>query len=148
MKLIIISILSIILTVNANERSEHTIELFAVGRASYPNAVLKTILNTDEKIYLTDKTEFEETHINKAEVCFDLRYRSYLELTLTQNGSKLFAILSKKYIGQRLALVVNGEVIFAPNINTAITSGPITITGSYSTKELQSIAKKINKKKD
>jgi SecD/SecF fusion protein len=54
-----------------------------------------------------------------------------ISLTFTAKGAKDFAQLTRKHTGERLAIVLDGEVLSAPNIKEPILSGTGEITGSF-----------------
>ncbi len=55
-------------------------------------------------------------------------------------GGRKFAEVTSAHIGDRLAIVLDNEVISAPNIQTAITSGSGIITGNFTTKSANDLA--------
>ncbi|MBX3734892.1 MAG: protein translocase subunit SecD [Verrucomicrobiae bacterium] len=63
-----------------------------------------------------------------------------IDFTLTSEATPLFAEVTRNNIGQRLAIVLDGEVISAPNINSAIVTGAGQITGSFTEREAFELA--------
>ena len=55
-------------------------------------------------------------------------------------GGRKFAEVTSSHIGERLAIVLDNEVISAPNIQTAITGGSGVITGNFTTKTANDLA--------
>ena len=55
-------------------------------------------------------------------------------------GGRKFAEVTSSHIGERLAIVLDNEVISAPNIQTAITGGSGVITGNFTTKSANDLA--------
>ena len=55
-------------------------------------------------------------------------------------GGRKFAEVTSNHIGERLAIVLDNEVISAPNIQTAITGGSGVITGNFTTKSANDLA--------
>ncbi|MBQ7633679.1 MAG: protein translocase subunit SecD [Alphaproteobacteria bacterium] len=55
-------------------------------------------------------------------------------------GGRKFAEVTSEHIGERLAIVLDNEVISAPNIQTAITGGSGIITGNFTTKSANDLA--------
>lgn len=66
-----------------------------------------------------------------------------LKLTFTEAGSKRFAELTTKIIGNRLAILANDEVLVAPTIRTSITGGNAEISGAFTEKEIKNLADAI-----
>ena len=54
-----------------------------------------------------------------------------INFSLTDQGSTIFANHTSSHVGQRLAIVLDKTVISAPNIESAITGGSGTISGSF-----------------
>ncbi len=63
-----------------------------------------------------------------------------IDFTLTSDAAGVFGEVTKRYVGQRLAIVLDGEVISAPNINTPILGGAGQITGSFTEREAFELA--------
>ncbi len=55
-------------------------------------------------------------------------------------GGRKFAEVTSAHVGERLAIVLDNEVISAPNIQTAITGGSGVITGNFTTKSANDLA--------
>jgi len=78
--------------------------------------------------------------VKKAEVTGDMLKNAmisvrdnepYVDLTLDKRGTKLFAELTEKNVGKRLAIVLDGNVMKAPTIKEAIPHGRAQITLGY-----------------
>ncbi|MBJ6725253.1 SecDF P1 head subdomain-containing protein [Geomesophilobacter sediminis] len=66
-----------------------------------------------------------------------------INLVLNKKGAEIFAQATEASIGGRIAIAVDGNVISAPVIRTAITSGWVQVTGNFTTEEAQDLAKAI-----
>lgn len=55
-------------------------------------------------------------------------------------GGRKFAEVTSSHVGERLAIVLDNEVISAPNIQSAITGGSGIITGNFTTKSANDLA--------
>ncbi len=64
--------------------------------------------------------------------------------SLTAEGARIFADVTTKMVGQRLGIVLDGEVISAPNIQTPITGGSGQITGNFDQKEAIDLASALD----
>jgi SecD/SecF fusion protein len=81
------------------------------------------------------------THISGAGVGHEPATGSpYVSFSLNTAGAQLFAEITQAAIGQRLAIILDGEVISAPRINSAIVGGNGQITGNFSDKEAFELA--------
>ena len=63
-----------------------------------------------------------------------------IDFTLTDDGAKKFAKTTRDYVGHRMAIILDGELYSAPNIQTPIEGGSGQITGSFTIEEAQGLA--------
>jgi preprotein translocase subunit SecD len=63
-----------------------------------------------------------------------------IEFTLTPEGAKRFADVTRANIGRRLAIMLDGELHSAPVIQSAIETGSGEITGSFTPEEAHTLA--------
>ena len=63
-----------------------------------------------------------------------------INFTLTSDGGKRFGEVTRNNIGRRMAIVLDGELYSAPNINGAIETGSGQITGHFTDQEAQGLA--------
>ncbi len=63
-----------------------------------------------------------------------------ISLVFSGRGSTAFAEVTGNNVGRRLAIVLDGVVYSAPNIQTAITGGHAEITGSFTLEEARRLA--------
>jgi protein-export membrane protein SecD len=59
-------------------------------------------------------------------------------------GTKLFADLTKENVGKQIAIFLDGQVISAPTVQTAITDGKAVITGNFTLDEAKKLAQRLN----
>ena len=67
-----------------------------------------------------------------------------VSLRFNSEGTKAFGDVTSKYVGKRLAIVLDGQVYSAPNINEAIYGGSAQITGSFDITEAKRLANVLN----
>ncbi|HGY08935.1 MAG TPA: protein translocase subunit SecD, partial [Oceanithermus profundus] len=84
--------------------------------------------------------ELKGSDLVDARVQFDRFNRPEVALEFTPDGAKKFADLTRNNIGRRLAIVLDGTIYSAPNIQTAITDGKAVITGINDLDEATQIA--------
>ena len=63
-----------------------------------------------------------------------------ISLSFNGKGTKDFGDLTSRHVGERLAIVMDNEVLSAPNIREAITSGTAEITGQFTFDEASVLA--------
>lgn len=67
-----------------------------------------------------------------------------VSLKFDDEGTKLFAQLTKENIGKSIAIYLDGEVISAPTVQAEITNGEAVITGNFSIDEAKNLVKRLN----
>ncbi|VAX35129.1 Protein translocase subunit SecD [hydrothermal vent metagenome] len=105
--------------------------------------VLKTIKKEDdEPILLEAKVALSGETISDARVDFDQTGfgQPFISLTFNGQGKRAFARLTKENVGRRLAIIIDGTVLSAPNINEPILGGQGQITGQFTFEEASSLA--------
>jgi SecD/SecF fusion protein len=63
-----------------------------------------------------------------------------IDFELTPDGAKRFGDVTRENIGHRLAIVLDGELYSAPNIQSAIETGNGQITGNYTIEQAMELA--------
>ena len=101
----------------------------------------KTVLGTEEKLYLHQEVLLTESDVESASA-FPAVEGPAIMLKFTAQGQEMIARLTAKSEGRRLAIVVDGVVITAPKIVEPIPEHA-TIFGYFSMAEAESLARKI-----
>ncbi len=85
--------------------------------------------------------------LKKSQLVFD-QTTSVPQISIEWNeeGAKIFASTTKANIGKRIAIVLDGQVISAPTVNSAILDGKAVITGNYSGSEGKKEAKLLSQR--
>ncbi|MGA3285589.1 MAG: hypothetical protein ABSD57_14170 [Verrucomicrobiota bacterium] len=96
-------------------------------------------LNVQKKVLLN------QTALRSAVVSTSRPGYSQIDFSLTAEGKKRFAEITRQNIGKRLAIVIDGQLITAPTIQSVITSGKGQITGNFTEQEAKDLAARINK---
>lgn len=97
---------------------------------------------SNEPVLLEEKVALSGETIADAFTDFDSSGFGQPQISLKFNaqGSRQFATLTKENINRRLAIVLDGEVLSAPNINEAILGGNAQITGQFTFEEASLLA--------
>lgn len=66
-----------------------------------------------------------------------------VELTLTENGAKIFSEYTEEYLGDYLPIYYDGECITYPKVNSQITNGQAIIEGMSSYEDAEVLATQI-----
>lgn len=93
---------------------------------------IKTLDNGSAKL--------EGENVSDARQDFDERGKVAIKMTMDPIGTKIWADMTAKNIGNPIAIVLDNIVYSAPFVNTAIPNGSSEITGSYSLTEAQDMA--------
>ncbi len=81
-------------------------------------------------------------YIKTARVEYDSRTgKPQIGLTFNDEGAKLFADITKNNIGRQLAILLDGQVMSAPVIQSEILGGQAQITGSFSIQEANDLSR-------
>jgi SecD/SecF fusion protein len=78
--------------------------------------------------------------IESARVDYGNLGQPQIDFRLTPDGTKKFGEVTRNNIGHRLAIILDGELRTAPNIQSAIETGSGEISGHYTIEEAQSVA--------
>ncbi|MCC6643372.1 protein translocase subunit SecF [Candidatus Peregrinibacteria bacterium] len=89
-------------------------------------------------------TELNGKYFQRAEVQFDQLYQPHVAISFNSEGAKLFEDLTGKNINKPLAIFVGGNLISAPNVNQKIVGGTAVITGQFTIKEAEELARDLN----
>lgn len=90
-------------------------------------------------------TELSGKHLSRATVQFDQNSGSpYVSLTFNDEGGDLFGKLTEEYVGQPIAIFLDGIAISTPTVQQAIYGGQAVITGSFALEEAKVLAQRLN----
>jgi hypothetical protein len=97
-----------------------------------------------EPLYVQKEVMLDASAVQSARASRDSLGRADIEFTLTDDGRKRFAEVTRQHIGQRLAIVIDGRIQSAPLINSEISDGKGVIEGNFSDSETQELANRLN----
>jgi len=105
---------------------------------------------TEEEKAILAKEPFSPTtltgrYLKGAELQFDQQtYQSQVSLEFDSEGAKIFEDLTRRNIGKRIAIYLDGSVISAPNVQEAISGGKAQITGNFTLDEAKELVQRLN----
>jgi len=67
-----------------------------------------------------------------------------VQLKFDTEGSKLFAEITKRNVGKKVAIYLDNEMISSPVVQTEITNGEAVITGNFTTDEAKELKRRLN----
>lgn len=107
--------------------------VYAEGRASHREQPMPYVLKSRVELggeMLVDSSATFDTHTNEPVVSFKFNAA----------GAQRFAEISSKNIGRRFAVVLDGKIITAPVIQSAILTGDGIITGNFTSETANDLA--------
>ena len=95
-----------------------------------------------EPVLLEDQVALSGERVSDAKVDFDTQGfgQPYISLALDNEGAAEFANVTRTNVGRRLAILLDGEVLSAPNIKEAILGGSAQISGQFTLDEASLLA--------
>ncbi len=67
-----------------------------------------------------------------------------VKLQFDDEGTQLFSDLTKANIGKPIAIILDGQIISAPTVQTAITNGEAIVSGNFTPEEAKLFATRLN----
>ncbi|MBP6975495.1 MAG: protein translocase subunit SecD [Candidatus Moranbacteria bacterium] len=65
-------------------------------------------------------------------------------LQFDDEGTNLFADLTKRNVGKQIAILIDGAIVTAPTVQTEILNGQAVITGNYTISAANALVKRLN----
>lgn len=109
-----------------------------------PGINYETATSTEDIAALFENTELTGRYLESAQVQFDPNTNQpVVSLTFNEEGSKLFAALTKANIGKSIAIFLDGEIISAPVVRDEIRNGKAVISGRFTAQEARDLASSL-----
>ncbi|MBI4919984.1 protein translocase subunit SecD [Candidatus Azambacteria bacterium] len=117
------------------------------------NAETQKILNEQKagnKDYLAQDPYFKSTNLNGryikgAKVEFDQSaYQPQVSVQFDSEGAKIFEDLTKRNVGKKLGIYLDGLPISAPTVREPISGGSAVISGKFNINEAKQLAERLN----
>jgi len=102
-----------------------------------------TLPQTNKVFFLDPKVEMSNADIDSA-VLDVLQDKTMVRLIFSDAGRDKFAQLTAEHLSERLAMLVNGNMVSAPIIRAPITQGMALIDGGYTREQAERIVAGIN----
>ncbi|KKT35908.1 MAG: hypothetical protein UW24_C0002G0045 [Parcubacteria group bacterium GW2011_GWA2_44_12] len=92
-----------------------------------------------------ENTELSGKQLKRASVQFDQTLNApHISLQFNSEGADLFEQLTERNVDKPIAIFLDGEVLSAPRVQQKITGGQAVITGTFTLKEAELLAKRLN----
>ena len=99
--------------------------------ASYGDLILEDVKNPALKYLVHEIPILDGNMLTDASVGFNRNNKPLINFKLNAEGAEIFGDFTGKNVGKRLAVVLDGKVYSAPNINERIGGGAGQISGNY-----------------
>ncbi len=91
------------------------------------------------------KTGLTGAYLKRAQVDFNHQTgKPYVGLVFNTAGAKKFATITKKHVGQRLAVFLDKRLLMAPEIKEPILNGQAMVSGNFQLKEVKEMVSQLN----
>ena len=108
--------------------------------AEYGDVILEDVKNPVIKYLVREIPILDGGMLTDASMGFDQNNRPLINFKLNAEGAEIFGDFTGKSVGKRLAVVLDGKVYSAPNINERIGGGSGQISGNYTVMEAKDLA--------
>ena len=112
----------------------------ALNIAPFGRMIVSDIENEEIKYLLEKKSRVGGENLIDANASFDPTEGHAVSFRFDTTGAQKFGKATSENIGKRFAVVLDGVVITAPVINSAITGGSGIITGNFTSQEATDLA--------
>jgi len=113
------------------DRNARVYNMSEADAASYGDEILSDVKNPKIKYLVHEIPILDGSMLTGANVGFDKNNRPVIDFKLNAEGADIFGDFTGKNVGKRLAIVLDGKVFSAPNINERIGGGSGQISGNY-----------------
>jgi len=97
-----------------------------------------------ESLWIDRSPTIDGQHLIRTEVTLDAQNQTAIGFRLDGYGARRFAAFTAAHIGERFAVVLDGKILSAPWIRSAITGGSGIIEGRFSIQEASAMVRRMN----
>ena len=108
--------------------------------AAYGDVILADAKNPQIKYLVREIPILDGGMLTDASMGFDKNNRPLINFKLNAEGAEIFGDFTGRSVGKRLAVVLDGKVYSAPNINERIGGGSGQISGNYTVLEAKDLS--------
>jgi len=108
--------------------------------APFGKMIVTDFYNNEIKYLVEKKSRVGGENLIDAKASFDTNEGHAVSFRFDTKGAQKFGKATSENVGKRFAVILDGVVITAPVINTAITGGSGIITGSFDSQEATDLA--------
>ncbi len=122
------------------DRAARVYNMSDLDAAEYGDVILEDAKSSEIKYLVNEIPVLDGSMLTDASVGFDQNNRPVINFTLNAEGAEIFGDFTGRSVGKRLAVVLDGKVYSAPNINERIGGGSGQISGNYTVLEAKDLA--------
>ncbi len=122
------------------DRNARVYNMSESDAAEYGDIILSDAKNPAIKYLVHEIPILDGGMLTDANMGFDKNNRPLINFKLNAEGADIFGDFTGKNVGKRLAVVLDGKVYSAPNINERIGGGSGQISGNYTVMEAKDLA--------
>ncbi len=122
------------------DRNARVYNMSKADAAEYGDVILPDAKNPSIKYLVHEIPILDGSMLTDANMGFDKNNRPLINFKLNAEGADIFGDFTGKNVGKRLAVVLDGKVYSAPNINERIGGGSGQISGNYTVMEAKDLA--------
>ena len=122
------------------DRNARVYNMSDADAAEYGDVILSDVKNPEIKYLVHEIPILDGNMLTDASMGFDQNNRPLINFKLNAEGAEIFGDFTGRSVGKRLAVVLDGKVYSAPNINERIGGGSGQISGSYTVMEAKDLA--------
>lgn len=112
----------------------------AIGYVSLPGKEHKNDPTYPATYLVKNRADLEGKYVKNAYAYPDPMKGWVIIIDFDTTGAQLFSDLTGEHVGEQLAIVVDGEVISAPNLNERIPNGRAEISGKFTEQDARGLA--------
>jgi preprotein translocase subunit SecD len=122
------------------DRNARVYSMTDADAAAYGDVILPDAKHPQIKYLVHEIPILDGGMLTGANVGFDSNNQPVINFKLNSEGADIFGDFTGKNVGKRLAIVLDGKVFSAPNINERIGGGSGQISGNYTVLEAKDLA--------
>jgi protein-export membrane protein SecD len=111
-----------------------------INRAPFGKLIISDFYNSEIKYLVEKKARVGGENLIDAKASFDPQQGNAVSFRFDTTGAQKFGKATSENVGKRFAVILDGVVITAPVINSAITGGSGIITGNFTSQEAADLA--------
>jgi preprotein translocase subunit SecD len=103
-----------------------------------------TVVSSTDVIYLNPLAELTEAHLQKVSVVDGPNDEKHVLLKFNEEGAARMTRLTAANLNQRLALLIDGQVVMAPVVSSRIDGGEAMLTSGYTQEEAERLVMRLS----